>query len=103
MTKYDAGERGTGRTTEQMKAAPQGAIFVWCNGHVSYPRNLSRGIGRGDIRIETPSYFENRWHGYCGPLVVDHATLEYLDKQQRHGYLEMMSYRSTIPLPQDAT
>ena len=67
-------ERGTGATTRQIKEAPKGAIFVWCNSHVDYARHLAHFLGRGDLQIVSPETFERiapviRFNG----IVVDHA------------------------------
>lgn len=70
--------RQTGRTTQQLKDAPQGAIFVWCNGRVDYPQNIARDMGRDDIRIKPFSWLEER--NILGlrdiKVVIDHATPE---------------------------
>ena len=44
-------DRGTGRTTEQMEAAPKGAVFVWVNSYLSYPKHLAVSLGRQDLLI----------------------------------------------------
>jgi hypothetical protein len=67
--------RQTGITTQHMKAAPKGAIFVWLNSHLDYPRRLAEHLGRqdlvivsaGSVRLETVM-------GKRVPMVVDHAT-----------------------------
>jgi len=67
--------RGTGTTTKQMLDAPQGAIFVWCNGHLDYPIRLSRKHGRDDLKIVPPSWLSSeRWLGqeFSG-VIIDHA------------------------------
>src|SRR5947207_1411596 len=67
--------RGTGLTTRQMRSAPNGAIFVWVNGHLSYPRDIARHLGRSDLEIVAPSWLEgHHWRGrYLSGLVIDHA------------------------------
>lgn len=71
-------DRQTGRTTQQLKNAPQGAIFVWCNSHTYYPQNLARELGRSDIKIKPFSWLEERnVRGLRGAhVVIDHATWE---------------------------
>jgi hypothetical protein len=67
--------RGTGQTTTQMKAAPIGALYVWCNHHTGYPRHLAQDLGRGDLQIVTPEWiFQGNWRGcdFSGKI-VDHA------------------------------
>lgn len=76
-TDFDRPElRGTGRTTKQMKAAPQGAVFVWCNNHLDYPRRLAEKLGRGDLQIVGPMWLEyaGHWLGSTfTDIIVDHA------------------------------
>ena len=82
-------ERGTEETTRQMKAAPQGAIFVWCNGQLSYPKSLAQKIGRGDLEIVSPSWLgghvENEGEELSG-VILDHAA--DLTGKQRDGLKE---------------
>lgn len=54
MTIADETGRQTGRTMRQMKDAPRGAVFVWCNAHLSYPRRLAKAIGRDDLLVVVP-------------------------------------------------
>jgi hypothetical protein len=68
-------ERGSGRTTQQMKEAPHGAMFVWCNGHLHYPRDLARALDRRDLEIVSPEQLEDdrfRGRSLTG-IIVDHA------------------------------
>lgn len=66
---------GLGITTQQMKAAPKGAIFVWVNGYLECPRFLARKIDRGDLQIVAPTWLlDCRWRGLeLTGVVVDHA------------------------------
>lgn len=67
--------RGTGVTQRQMLAAPLGAVFVWCNSRISYPRDLARAIGREDLEIQPASWLTCRsvaGRRFSG-VVVDHA------------------------------
>ena len=69
-------DRQTGRTTAQMKAAAHGATFVWCNDALTYPKDLARGLGRADLRIEPFSAMEDggaRLFGRECQIVLDHA------------------------------
>lgn len=43
--------RQTGRTTKQMERAANGAVFVWINDSLDYPKALARKIGRADLEI----------------------------------------------------
>jgi hypothetical protein len=70
-------DRGTGRTARQMKAAPIGAVFVWCNDRLDYPKTLARAhwVNRPDLLIVGPQWLERGWIGqrFSG-IVIDHAT-----------------------------
>lgn len=81
----DYGERGTGRTTRQMLAAPFGALFVWANERVDYPKFLSCALERSDLIIKSPRALEGgRLAGIDYPgVVIDHAAL--LTPEQRAG------------------
>lgn len=75
--------RGTGKTTKQMLAAPTHSIFVWCNDRLDYPKRLAREIGRLDLQIVSPRWLEERWLGLMlTGIVIDHA-IELTEKQQR--------------------
>lgn len=67
-------ERGSGTTTAQMLNAPRGAIYVWVNAAMRYPRDLAAKLGRQDLRIIPVD--DLRWERLAGlnlPLVLDHA------------------------------
>ena len=70
------GDRGTGRTTKQMQLAPKGAVFVWVDACLSYPKHLASLLRRQDLLIVSPSWLEYPG-GYLGKrltgLVLDHA------------------------------
>jgi len=76
-------ERGTGRTTEQMKAAPRGAVYVSPHPFATdYVRKLAAKILREDLRIVEPSWLDHGWHGkILEGIVVDHAC--HLDDHHR--------------------
>jgi hypothetical protein len=68
------GDRHCGLTSGQMKAAPAGEFFVWCNGDLRYPKALAANLGRSDLRIVSPD--EVRFgclYGHRGSVLVDHA------------------------------
>lgn len=69
-------DRQTGRTTRQMQESPRGAVFVWCNGHLAYPRDLARRLGRTDLEIVSPGWLDERnMRGReFTAIVLDHAT-----------------------------
>lgn len=69
--------RGSGNTTRQMKSAPIGTVFVWCNGHIDYPKRLSVSLQRSDLKILRLSVLDHgaltlRGLEFSG-LVIDHA------------------------------
>jgi hypothetical protein len=68
--------RGAGRTTRQLELLPQGALFVWCNGALGYPRDLARKLNRTDIRIISPNgLFDPGLRGVeWSAIDLDHAT-----------------------------
>lgn len=67
--------RNTGRTFNQIKNAPQGAIFVWCSHDTSHPTRLARMAGRTDLSIRPSSWLD--WRNVAGleipNVVIDHA------------------------------
>ena len=67
------GQRGSGRTTEQMRAAPHGAVYVWVNGSTQYPTFLARHLGRDDLRIISPDQFAQEARSLRAWVVIDHA------------------------------
>lgn len=68
-------ERGTGQTTNQMKNASPGAIYV-VYGNRGYYRNLARFLGRDDLVIESPEGVSTgKLHGAEREVVLDHGIL----------------------------
>lgn len=66
--------RQTGRTTQQMKEAPKGAVFVWNNNHLHYAHGLAHKLGREDLRIVSPSWLhQGHYRGLDVDVVLDHA------------------------------
>lgn len=83
-------KRRSGETTRQMQGSPNCAVFVWCNARLDYPSALARHIGREDLQIKAPSWFENRWRGLeLTGVVVDHAAR--LSDRQWDGYQGALS------------
>ena len=62
----------SGKTSEQMKAAPKGAVYVWVNSMLGYPKALARAVGREDLRIVGPHMVEVL---RGREMVVDHAAV----------------------------
>ena len=69
------GDRQIGATTSQMRTAAQGALFVWCNHDLSYPRRLARDLRRDDLKIVSPQSLEgDMLRGMEPPeIILDHA------------------------------
>lgn len=87
------GERGSGRTTQQMLDAPQGAIYVWCNGELRYPRELAKSLGRKDLLIHSRSCFrDGRLRGIRKPIILDHAVL--LSPREYDEFLTLNRYNN---------
>lgn len=94
MTNNYYGDRGSGRTTRQIKDAPQGAVYVVPHSAVDYTRRLAESLGRADLRIERPDYFFDKWHGLQLPVVVDHAAPEFMSTREREGWIGCAAYLS---------
>jgi hypothetical protein len=77
--------RCTGRTTLQMLAAPQDAVFISCHaGSVRHDRDLAAKHGRRDLKVFAPTWLiDHRWEGreFTG-IVVDHDAK--LTERERH-------------------
>jgi hypothetical protein len=89
-------ERGTGRTTRQMQAAPPGAVFVSAHhGTKGYDKELARSLRREDLLIVDPSWLtEQRWQGLTLPgIVIDHAA-KLAKEEQRCLELALTRVRS---------
>lgn len=70
----DASNRQTGRTSKQIEAAPQGAVFVWVTGDLGYPRRLAEQLGRDDLQFVAPLFLERGEFGGRDTVVcIDHA------------------------------
>ena len=72
-----------------MEEAPKGALFIWCNPHLDYPKSLARKLGREDLRIVSPYFLnEGRWRGmtFTG-IVTDHA---FTPSHEQYGALRIM-------------
>lgn len=69
-------DRSIGRTTKQMQEAARGAMFVWVNDFLHYPKRLALLLGRTDLEIVSPGFFdtEGRVLGReFMEVVIDHA------------------------------
>ena len=74
-------DRGTGRTTEQIKAAPRGALYVCIRAEAGYAKAPAHALGRPDLKFAGPEAVGERLLGLRAPVVVDHAVR--LDPLQR--------------------
>lgn len=75
-TAKEAAKRPAGKTTSQIKSAPQGALFIWHSPDTGYARRLAAHLGRGDLEFSGPSVLD---HGAAvirgrrlSAVVVDH-------------------------------
>jgi hypothetical protein len=70
-------DRGSGRTTSQMKLAPENSVFIWNNEILDYPRELAASIGRFDLKILGLQCLDDIriFSGKIYPkIIVDHAS-----------------------------
>jgi len=75
--------RQTGVTTRQITNAPVGAVYVWVNAHLGYPKDLARALKRTDLRIVSPCWLNRPvFGGYF--VILDHAV--ELTSEQRRNY-----------------
>jgi len=81
--------RGSGRTSQQIKDAPQRAVFVWpvC-GSLQYAKDLARHLGREDLKIVSLYWLEPRhWHACeLSGIVLDHASSERMNEREWYWY-----------------
>lgn len=91
--------RGTGRTTQQLIAAPTGALFVVHTQYaIPYARSLANSLARGDIFIASiEGAFRNMGDRLLGrkpaDVVIDHFALEYM---QRNYVREFVFYEEWV-------
>jgi hypothetical protein len=75
-------------TRKQMENAAPGALFVWCNNQIYYPKDLAKRIGRGDLRIIGPAGLDGPPLTFGFPeIIVDHAAL--LSRRQHEAVEEL--------------
>lgn len=86
--------RGTGRTTRQMKSAPEGAHFVWCTNNTDYPKKLALRHGRPDLKIVGRGYITSNRSMGTRPtgIVVDHNLFDVMSELERD-FLRMWTTR----------
>lgn len=88
----ECGGRGSGRTTRAMLGAPIGSVFIWCNHHLDYPKELARKLCREDLIIVGPDWLRDmRGRGANFPGVVqDHAVFDHWPIDDRWRLRELM-------------
>jgi hypothetical protein len=75
--------RGTGRTTRQIKEAPERAIYVWpVRNSMGYARDLAHRLGRDDLHFVSLETYLRVALGFSVPVVIDHATWEHASHEQ---------------------
>ncbi len=80
-------KRGDGTTTNQMRLAKPGAVFVWpLQSSLWYARDLAKSLGRNDLKIVSARWFDDDWHrDFHKPdlhIVLDHATEMMMTTEQ---------------------
>ncbi len=91
------GDRQTGRTTEQLRAAPYGSIFVWVDQDLYYPKKIAHDLSRFDVVIVGPSIFDMRssyLRGRTDIITLDHACR--LTPEQSDVFLEYCRLRTLL-------
>lgn len=84
----ETNDRQKSRTSAQMLAAPKGALFIWCNGNLAYPRALAKHLGRSDLIVKAPAFFAITGGVRFPALVVDHAAVLTDYQSDRRAELE---------------
>lgn len=89
-------ERGTERTTKQMRLAEKNALYVWPNDLTKHEAIvLCQGADRNDLEIVGPSQFnddriENLRGRMIPEVVIDHATKFTVEQQRNYDWLKAM-------------
>jgi hypothetical protein len=88
-------DRGSGKTTRAMQAAPKGAVFVWVNHHLDYPKALARHLGREDLKIVSPEWIEDhRWAGLDMTGLIRDPDTRFTDAQWDRWHAAKIRVRS---------
>lgn len=93
-------DRQIGHTTQQMKDAPKGAVFVWCNSRIDYPLNLAKTLGRDDLVVRPLSWLEPRnvmGRNFPG-VILDHAAQPGSEGHAALHYLRTRGVLTDTPL-----
>lgn len=88
--------RGSGRTTKQIKEAPQRAYFiVGTDSAVSYVKHIAYANNREDLRFQSVrSFFDGQRHRGVlrSQVVVDHDVLESLPAPEYHRVVSILAH-----------
>jgi hypothetical protein len=89
--------RGTGRTTKQILAAPENAVYVWpVSGSMYYIKYLVLDLGRADLKIVSLEHFCTNYHrGLRAPVVVDHACWQHASDRTISELYRILDYRDS--------
>lgn len=102
----DSGIRGSGRTSEQMRGAPEGAVFV-AAGPVDYSVRLARHLRRVDLKVVPmdPLAVRRAVIGTRRQIVLDHALpvrgtpQEWMDHTEITRMVWHQASRQPLPAP----
>lgn len=90
-------DRQSGTTTEQMLKAPDGALYVWGDRHLDYPKALARKLGRTDLMVVSPGWLDgNRWRGIRRQVIIDHYARTVLTGRQWETIRQIWDYHQFL-------
>ncbi len=92
--------RGTGRTTRQLKELPiDGYFVVHTRKAIGHAKNLACHLGRSDIKVVGPEFLlQNRWHGLSlTGIDVDHWCFEAIRNPEFWELLSLARLRVREP------
>ena len=77
-------DRRSGRTTNQIKEAPEWAIYVWpVQLSISHPKQIAKKLGRTDIKIVSLSWLKvSNVRGQSSKVILDHATPSFMTNRE---------------------
>lgn len=72
-----------------MRECPRESFFVWVNEDLYYPISLALYLGREDLRIVGPSFFDAEYRKFwrTSTVVLDHACVLRADRRRNHAYM----------------
>lgn len=78
-------ERGSGRTSRQMRRAPKGAVYIWPHAAtLRYARKLARFHDRDDLELLAADWLAENINALSGKtcrVVIDHAATGVLPRR----------------------